>query len=211
MKPPGLWLWPGHSHRSRKAVRGSPLCCGHCTVGWPQPSLRCLEERQEPHCPSTLHTLSPAGLGGCGPDLPQGDASSQPTPGSPGPNAEGKAHFLAGPLKPLPGCSGHVNAEPPPGPLPPTFCRSFWVQRKVCVQKKAKPHPRMVAGTGRNPAAGHWLRLRDVPVPWRPAHIPQDALHHPLNALAHAVAVETSSMRGGRPGARPQARPSLTL
>lgn len=83
-------------------------------------------------------------------------------------------------------------------------------EKSVFRKRRSQPRPRTAAGTGRNPAAGHGLRLRDIPAPRRPAHVPHHALHHPLNALAHAVAVETSGMRGGRPGARPQGRPALT-
>lgn len=87
-------------------------------------------------------------------------------------------------------------------------------QRAVCLGEqtrgaKAEPAPR----PGRwLPLAGVWVQrhLRDVPLPWGPVHVAHDALHHPLDALAHSLAAEKAGVSWGRPGPQGGARAPLT-
>lgn len=187
------------------------MCCGHCTAGWPQPSLRCLEGQTGATLPIHFARLALLALGDVGQISLKVTPAPSPLQDHRAPTLREKSTFPQVPSTLSPGAVGMSMPSRPQARCPQhsaeaSGCREKFVFRK----RRSQPHPRMAAGTGRSPAAGHWLRLRDVPVPRRPAHIPHDALHHPLNALAHAVTVETSGMRRGRPGARPQGRPSLT-
>lgn len=98
---------------------------------------------------------------------------------------------------------------------PTPLGRSLWMynfpDRRVCLTENTE---QMKEAKGKaNPTPAPWHRsprwgasslstcrraipgraqvsLRDVPLPWWPVDVPHDALHHPLDALAHSFARE---------------------